>query len=61
MLQVVEPLGNESLLYITVADRLFVVRTPGQPPARADDAVNLAVAPEHLHFFDRGSGRCVTT
>lgn len=57
--QVIEPLGNETLLYFTVAGRLFVVRGPGDAEAAVDRPVGLALAAEHVHLFDPASGQAL--
>ena len=57
--QVIEPLGNETLLYFTVAGRLFVVRGPGDADAAVDRPVGLALAAEHVHLFDPASGQAL--
>jgi len=58
-IQLVEPLGNETLLYFTVAGRLFVVRGPGGVEAGVDSRIGLGVAPEHVHLFDPATGRAL--
>ena len=55
--QVVEPLGNETLLYFTVAGRQFVVRGPGGAVAAVDSEVPLALSAEHIHLFAADDGR----
>ncbi len=60
VVQLVEPLGNETLLYFTVAGRMFVVRSPGGVEAGVDRQVGLALAGERAHFFDPETGRSLT-
>ena len=55
--QVIEPLGNETLLYFTVAGHLFVVRGPGVVDAAVDGPLGLALAGEHIQLFDPDGGR----
>jgi multiple sugar transport system ATP-binding protein len=55
--QVIEPLGNETLLHFEIAGREFVVRGPGQLPVTVDQAVRLDLLPEHIHLFARDDGR----
>lgn len=52
--QVVESLGNETLLYFQTADQPLVVRCPGHPGAVVDQVLDLALLPEHIHLFDGG-------
>ncbi|MHB8079677.1 MAG: ABC transporter ATP-binding protein [Candidatus Krumholzibacteriia bacterium] len=55
--QVVEPLGNEALLYLSVAGRLFVVRAPGDAAFGVDDEVGIVAGAEHLHLFEAAGGQ----
>ncbi len=55
--QLLEPLGNETLVYCTVAGRLFVVRGPGALDAAVDRPVGLSLSARHLHLFDPADGR----
>ncbi len=55
-LQVIEPLGNETLLYLALADEQLVVRGPGQVAATIDQTLGLSLAAEHIHLFDPGNG-----
>jgi len=49
--QVVEPLGNETLLYLQAGGRQVTVRTPGTVAAAPDTEIGLDLDPEHLHVF----------
>jgi len=53
--QVVESLGNETLLYFRFAGEQLTVRGPGRLDARIDQTVGLALRPEHLHLFGSGA------
>ena len=50
--QVVEPLGNETLLYFEVGGEPVTVRAPGNVQAAVDEAVRLSPRAGHLHVFD---------
>ena len=50
-LQVIESLGNETLLYFDLAGNSFTVRGPGQVAAAVDDKVSLAMRPESILLF----------
>ena len=52
--QVVESLGNETLLYFQAAEQPFVVRCPGHPGAAVDQVLGLSLLPQHIHLFDGG-------
>ncbi len=58
--QVVEPLGNETLLYFRVDDTDLVVRVPGAAVLAVETPVGLRAQPDHLHLFDPDSGRSLT-
>ena len=49
--QVVESLGNETLLYFQLGGEAFTARSPGQLDAQVDQDLNLAFAAEHIHLF----------
>ena len=54
----VEPLGSESLIHGRLTNnpaQEIVVRVPGYAPP--GDTLTLTPAPEHLHIFDRPTGR----
>ena len=55
-LQVMEPLGNETLLYFGLGDTQLTVRGPGQVTARVDEEVGLVFQTEHIHLFAPESG-----
>jgi len=52
--QVLENLGNETLIYFQLGGRQFTVRGPGQLSARIDQEVPLAFRPGHIHLFEAG-------
>jgi len=54
--QVIESLGNETLLYLDVAGGTFVVRTPGTAAAAVGQPLPLALRPEHIHLFAPDAG-----
>jgi multiple sugar transport system ATP-binding protein len=54
--QVIEPLGNETLLYTEIGGAAVTVRGPGRVDAVVGGAVNLLPRAGHLHLFDAGSG-----
>jgi multiple sugar transport system ATP-binding protein len=58
--EAVEPLGAESYVYYKVATQTLVSR--GQPDRnlRIGDQASLAVADDHLHFFDPQTQKAVT-
>ena len=56
--QVVEALGNETLLYFTVGGESFIVRTAGAVTPAIDQELPLALHPDGIHLFRAdGDGR----
>jgi multiple sugar transport system ATP-binding protein len=55
--RVVEPMGSESLLVISVARHDLRMRLDGRRYPRVGDRIGLAVNPAELHVFDAASGR----
>ncbi|MEN8008105.1 MAG: sn-glycerol-3-phosphate ABC transporter ATP-binding protein UgpC [Candidatus Krumholzibacteriota bacterium] len=52
--QVLESLGNETLLYFQLGGGQFTVRGPGQLAAGIDQELPLAFRPDHIHLFEAG-------
>ena len=54
---VVEPMGNEQIVYVTLSggDRLVAVAPPDQR-VTPGDIVSIRVRPEGLHVFDAATG-----
>jgi len=49
--QVVEALGNETLLYFTVAEQSFIVRMAGAITPAIEQKLSMAFKPDHIHLF----------
>jgi multiple sugar transport system ATP-binding protein len=56
---VVEHLGNELLVYMTVAGRNVVARLDPRSSAHAGGQVTLHVDTEHIHLFDTDTGAAI--
>jgi multiple sugar transport system ATP-binding protein len=56
-LDTVEPMGNETFLYVTAHDTELVARVPAQSLPPVDAPIRLALDLQRLHFFDRASGQ----
>jgi len=54
---VVEPLGSDTLVSLTLGGHSLQVRLPPRKVHRPGDVVRLAVAPECIHLFDAGGAR----
>src|SRR5690242_13890760 len=52
VVEVVEPLGSEILLNVTVAGQQVVSRVEPSVKARPHDKIRMAFVPERIHFFD---------
>lgn len=53
----IENLGSESVLYVRVADTLMTVRGDGFEHVRRGEPLALGAALERVHLFDRETGR----
>jgi len=52
VVDVVEPLGSEILLDVTLASQSVVARVEPNVQARPHEKIRLALVPERIHFFD---------
>ena len=50
--EVVEPLGSEILLNVTVAGQQVVCRVEPSVKAKPHEKIRMAFVPERIHFFD---------
>jgi sn-glycerol 3-phosphate transport system ATP-binding protein len=58
--EMLEMLGAERLVYGRIGDAGFTLRLDATlPPPRPGDTVGLRVEPQHLHWFDSGTGQRV--
>jgi sn-glycerol 3-phosphate transport system ATP-binding protein len=52
-----EMLGAERLVYGRIGNEPFTLRIDGtMAPPKSGDVLRLAIAPEHVHWFDAQSG-----
>ncbi|MEP2707131.1 MAG: sn-glycerol-3-phosphate ABC transporter ATP-binding protein UgpC [Roseibium sp.] len=51
-----EPLGSETLIYVTGGDGEIVAKVPGKEAPAVGDVVQLGAAPDALHIFDTETG-----
>ena len=56
VVDIVEELGAESYVYVTVGENRFVARAEGTPPQRGEEVV-LTFNPREAHRFDAETGR----
>jgi multiple sugar transport system ATP-binding protein len=57
IVEVVEPLGAEQHVLVSVGDASVTVKRPREERMERDEKVTFTVDPAHLHFFDAESGR----
>jgi len=50
--QVIESLGNETLVYFQIGAAQFTVRSPGDLTAAIDQELGLSLRPDHIHLFE---------
>jgi multiple sugar transport system ATP-binding protein len=56
VIELIEPVGNETFIHARAGDTALVLRVPPQTLPAAGDTVNLTFAPDRLHFFDARTG-----
>ncbi len=54
--EVVEQMGNEVIVYLKLGSEALVARVPPQAAPRPGQGVNIAFAPDRLHFFAADTG-----
>jgi multiple sugar transport system ATP-binding protein len=57
--ELVEPLGAESLVHVRVGDNQMIVRVEGRRVVHANAEVVLHIDMQRIYLFDRDSDRCV--
>jgi len=53
--QVVEPLGSDTLVHFTLGDDVFTARMPPHMRPAPNSEIRLGIAPEKIHLFDATS------
>jgi multiple sugar transport system ATP-binding protein len=56
VIELIEPVGNETFLHVRAGDLALVMRVPAQTLPAVGDRVAIAFAADKLHFFDARSG-----
>lgn len=59
IVDVVEPLGNELLIYARVGEERLIVRADPHAQCKPDDRVTLNFDPAAVHYFDRASEQAI--
>ncbi len=57
---VLEPLGSETLVYVTVNGTEVIAKASGRAPPAVGDVVSLSASAEDMHLFDETSGQRIT-
>jgi multiple sugar transport system ATP-binding protein len=57
--EVVEPLGSETLVTVAIGEHRLIARFPPRTGISPGENVDLAFDPAHVHLFDPGSGASV--
>ena len=60
LVELVEPLGGESLVHVRVGDDLFVMRAEGRTTVESDRPITLHLDMQRIYLFDRKGGRRVS-
>lgn len=56
----VENMGNEQLIYLSLAGQTLIVRRPSLGPIITGATVRIRFIPEHIYYLDKVSGRVIT-
>ena len=60
LVEVVEPLGAETLLYLAAGRHSFIARIPASITPRAGQALAVAIETRYAHFFDPVTTKAIT-
>ena len=56
VVDVVEPLGSEQVLYFTCDGERLTARAPAEATVASGDAMALGINPKRMHMFDTATG-----
>jgi multiple sugar transport system ATP-binding protein len=59
LVELVEPLGSESLVHVRINSDLIVVRVEGRRIVRANEVITLHIDTERVYLFDAATDMCV--
>ena len=54
-----EPLGHETLIYVGTSDGDVIAKADGRTPPEIGETVQLGADPENLHIFDAATGEAL--
>jgi multiple sugar transport system ATP-binding protein len=56
VVNVLEPLGSETLVYVSVGDRELIAKASGRTPPQLGSTIRLSAEPDNMHLFDSATG-----
>jgi multiple sugar transport system ATP-binding protein len=56
VVNVLEPLGSETLVYVAVGDRELIAKASGRTPPELGSTIRLSAEPGNMHLFDSATG-----
>jgi len=56
---VLEPLGSETLVYVSVGGKELIAKASGRTPPELGSTIKLNAAPENMHLFDNATGEAL--
>jgi multiple sugar transport system ATP-binding protein len=56
IVDIVEPLGSEQILYLTAGGAQLTARAPAHATFASGDAITLGINPDRMHLFDTATG-----
>ena len=59
-ISVLEPLGSETLAYVTVAGQEVIAKASGRTPPQVGETGSLSADPANMHLFDAATGEALT-
>jgi multiple sugar transport system ATP-binding protein len=60
ILEVAEPMGNETILYFRLSDSKFIARVPAIEKPQPGIEIEMYFNLDKLHFYDAESGNAIT-
>ncbi|MDB5623258.1 MAG: sn-glycerol-3-phosphate transporter ATP-binding protein UgpC, partial [Devosia sp.] len=61
VVELLEPVGGESHLHVTLADQTLILRVPGRPSLAEGQAIKLYAPASAMHPFNKATGRRTDT
>jgi multiple sugar transport system ATP-binding protein len=61
LVEVVEPMGAEAILYLSVGGTRLVASVDSMTPARENASLDLLIDTDRVHLFDKATGQAIVT